>query len=110
MLKKRLIALMVAGVVTTTALTGCETGNETKSVKDNFIEGAGFNGYIIIEQNDKDILHKGIGYMDADGPTNAFVFDCGEEFYSNAEYSAYYEEPKAERYDEKCEDCFKLGQ
>ena len=106
MLKKRLIALMVAGVVTTATLTGCAR----ESVDEMFVGDPHVNdGYIIIEQNDKDVLHKGKYFRSNDGSSHGYQFDCGEDFYSNAEASAYFKHPKADRYDEKCEDCFGLN-
>lgn len=108
-MKKRLIALMVAGVLTTATLTGC--GNEKGSVDDYYLgDGIVDDGYIIIKQNDVQVLHKGDYYRGNNGSTNGFVFDCGEDFWSNAEHFASNEEPKAERYDEKCEECFDLNQ
>ncbi len=104
MLKKRLIALMVAGVITTATLSGCGNGND--SVKTNFTGALVEDGFIIIKQNDSQILHKGDYYRDTDGPNNGYQFDCGEDFYSNAESSVYFKHPKADRYDEKCEECF----
>ena len=107
-MKKRLIALMVAGIMTTATLTGCANGSEKPkgTVKDEFIGCKNKDVYVIIKQNDSNLLHKGDYYRDMDGNSNGFVFECGEDFWSNAEYSTYFEEPKAERYDEKCEDCF----
>ena len=63
------------------------------------------NAYIIIEQNDTDILHKGDFYKSVDGTMNGFELRCGEGFFSNADCSVYEEEPKENRYDEVCEEC-----
>ena len=107
-MKKRLIAIMVAGVMTTATLTGC--GSE--GTVDDFFAGEGVvdDGYIIIKQNDSLILHKGDYYRDGNGGTSGFIFDCGEDFWSNSEHFASNEEPKAGRYDEKCKDCFSNDQ
>lgn len=107
-MKKRLIALMVAGVMSTATLTGC--GNEGTVDKHYLGGGVVHDGYIVIKQNDSHILHKGDYYRANDGETNGFRFDCGEDFWSNAEHFASNEEPKPERYDEKCEECFDLNQ
>ena len=105
-MKKRLIALMVAGIMTTATLTGC-SDNSNKTVDEDFMGTPEIkDGYVIIKQNDKDVLHKGDYYRDYDGSSHGFKFDCGENYFSNVEHSAYYEKPQSERYDEKCEECF----
>ena len=102
-MKKRLIAIMAAAFMTTATMTGCAR----ESVDENFMGDPHINnGYIIIEQNDKDVLHKGKYFRDDNGSSHAFQFDCGENFYSNVDASAYFKRPKADRYDEICEDCF----
>ena len=57
-MEKRLIALMVAGVITVGTMTGC-TSNDVDSsiVRDNFFgDGRVGDEYIIIKQNDTHIL------------------------------------------------------
>ena len=110
-MEKRLIALMVAGVITVGTMTGCSSKDVDSSiVRDNFFgDGRVGDEYIIIKQNDTHILHKGKYTEDIDGSVHGFVFDCGEDFLSNAEHFVSYQEPNAERYDEKCEDCFDLN-
>ena len=104
-MKKRLIALMISGILISSTFTGCAT----QSVNEEWIGQPTIkDGYIIIEQNDNDILHKGSFYKAAQGNTNGFKFACDEEFQSNADFYGYYEEPKAELYDKKCKDCFNL--
>lgn len=97
---------MIAGVVSTTALTGCAG----ESVDEMFLGDPHVkDGYIIIEQNDKDVLHKGKFYR-TQGSAHGYQFDCGEDFYSTADSSAYFKHPNSERYDEKCKECFGLDQ
>lgn len=109
--KRRLISLMLAGVMATSvgAMAGCD-GDELYS--DNY--GGVENAYIVLEQNGIDILHKGdmgVLYVDggADGgPTTDYNYklDCGEETITNTKHQIFAKEPKVERYDKKCEDCF----
>ncbi len=111
MLKKRLIALMLVGVVSTATLTGC--GAESSKTESEVLQKSNYGGvkdaYIILEQNDKDILHKGSmgvlftdGY-NAGGPNTDYnyKFNCGEETISNGKHQIYSVKPKAECYDEK---------
>ena len=105
MKNKRLIALMLAGVMTTSVgvMAGCSSDTE-EYVGGNIYK----NKYIVLEDKDgKDILHKGTfheGYYDAN---NAFDFDCSEMFISNRLHSTYDNKPAETEYDEKCEQCFK---
>ena len=104
-MKKRLIALMISGILISSTLTGCST----QSVDAEWIgQPTNADGYIIIEQSDSHILHKGNFYKSSQGNSNGFNFNCGEEFQSNADFYSYYEEPKESRYDKKCEECFSL--
>ena len=113
MKKQRLIALMCAAIIAT-ALTGCsDTSTEiTNDKKDSFdLYSSGYVGaddvYIVLEQNDIDILHKGsIGALRYTTSYN-YSFDCGETTASNATHALYVEMPKDSHYDEICEECFK---
>ena len=103
--KEKINCFNGGGSCNTATLTGC--GNNEGIVESYFVgEGTVNDDYIIIEQNDVQVLHKGDYYRGAKGGTNGFVFDCGEQFWSNAEHYASEDAPKADRYDEKCEDCF----
>ncbi|MBO5910524.1 MAG: hypothetical protein J6Q15_03345 [Clostridia bacterium] len=112
MKKQRLIALMCAGIITAT-LTGCSDAN-TETTNDNkdafYLYSSAYIGaddvYIVLEQNDTDILHKGnIGALRNTNDYN-YSFDCGETTVSNATHALYSEMPKDSHYDEICEDCF----
>lgn len=100
-MKKRLIAIMAAGIITTATLTGCST-------TESYVGGNTYKDkYIVLEDKDgKDILHKGTyieGYKDAN---NAFDFECAEMFITNRQHTTYDNEPAETEYDEKCEHCF----
>ena len=107
MKKRRLISLMLAGVLATgvVGLSGC-----TQSKDDEFASGACYpyrDRYIIIEDKDGlDVLHKGDFYEGYKDANNAFDFECSEIFLSNKTFSTYNKKPKEETYDIICEDCF----
>lgn len=114
--KRRLISLMLAGVMATSvgAMAGCSNGStEVENIQQNYYHGVE-NAYIILEQNGVDILHKGdmdVLYVDGGydgGPTTDYNYklDCGEETITNTKHQIFAKAPKAERYDQKCEDCF----
>lgn len=127
MKKQRLIALMCAGIITTSALTSCSSStseqlpNEKETSNNIPVNELYLNdyigvsdAYIILEQNDIDILHKGnMGILFSDGyrsggPSTVYnySFNCGEQVVSNATNSISTKMPKEERYDKICEDCF----
>ena len=63
--------------------------------------------FIVLNQNDIDILHKGSAKASYHcNSTINVVFDCGEMIISNADYSISITMPKESRYDEICEECF----
>ncbi len=105
-MKKRIISLMLAGITTLT-LASCSDTN----LQDSFYDGV-TDKFIVIEQNDTDVLHKGsMGVMSGrTGKTSTtdynYEFDCGEKTISNSEHQIFDNEPIAERYDVKCEGCF----
>ena len=106
MKKRRLISLMLAGAMTTSIglLSGCDDGSLYSNE----------NVYIVLEQNEVDILHRGnvkeifVDGIYAGGPAThyQFSFDCGEKTKTNTKHQIFEKEPKTERYDEKCEECF----
>ena len=121
MKKQRLIALMCAGLITTASLTGCSSSNSKmtnndKNARDLYsLAYIGVDDtYIVLEQNDVDVLHKGnMGVLFTDGayaggPTTDYnySFDCGEVTISNATHALYEEMPDETQYDKICEDCF----
>ena len=120
-MQKRLIALMLAGTLSATALTGCAYTKEKDEREIDHTDCEEYdiirNSYIVLEQNQIDVLHKGDmttlftdGYY-AGGPTPSckYYFDCGQKTISNANHQTYNKEPESKYYDEKCEDCFGLN-
>lgn len=118
-MKRRLIALMVAGVVVGGSLTGCS--NETSKdsmlndslVRDGSIEDV----YVSVEFKDEYTLHKGdVYYVRNCGDSimnysiganlTAMEFDCGETIKSNLNYIVSEEMPDEKYYDHVCEECF----
>jgi len=106
-MRKRLIALMISGIVISSTLTGCATQSVDAEW---FGQPTTDDGYIILEQNDTHIMHRGDYYKSSQGNSNGFNFACGEEFQSNAHFFSYRTEPKEDRYDKKCEKCFGIEQ
>lgn len=104
-MKKRLILVMISGFITAASMTGCSDKSKDFGGT-HYMEPTLENTYIIVDQNDKDILHKGDFYKSYSGTMNGFVFYCGEEFFSNADCSTHSEKPKDSLYDEICEECF----
>ena len=106
MKNKRLISLMLAGVMTTSVgvMAGC-----SGCLTDDTYRAAEIykNRYIILEDKDgKDILHKGDfgeGYKDAN---NGFDLECAEFFITNRKHTTYDNKPAETEYDEQCEQCF----
>ena len=112
MKKQRLIALMCAGIITTSVLTGCSNSNKTdeKPYSVDKLSGSYFSGlsdkYIVLEQNDVDVLHKGnMGVLRKTTDYN-YSFNCGQGTISNATHACFDEMPSEEHYDKICEDCF----
>ena len=135
-MKKRLIVLMLAGLVATTTLAGCgdveEPVEEVQQLEGIDIDKKAPSGYYVcesaritdkhisVEQKDKYVLHKGDVIFFNDSPLNSrydtainltkMEFDCGKEYVSNASYSLSNEMPDEEMYDEICEECFSNDQ
>ena len=120
-MKKRLIALMVSGVIMASALTGCAsqtTQDDSHVVVDGKMYKAVVieNTHISVEQKDGRVLHKGdIAFFKSGSGRFAtgidlteMYFDCGKILTSNTTYSLSEEMPDEEDYDHICEDCFKV--
>ena len=106
MKKQRLIALMCAGIVTASSLTSCERVASQQKGFERDEYSPYCDKYIVIEQNDIYILHKGDMSLPGSSSDRVYIFDCGENYVSSADHSIYNEMPKEERYDQICEDCF----
>ena len=112
MKKKRLISLMLAGVlgVGVAAMSGCEKDeNAPKSYPDTT------HGYVVLDINDTEVLHKGnirhIGDgMKSGGFTGVaeFRFKCGKNYLANTNYFIYDKVPEESEYDQVCETCLSL--
>ena len=103
--KRRLISLMLAGVMATSvgAMAGCDNSVDTDMGYNHYK-----NVYIILDQNEKDILHKGDFYNSIKDADNKFDLKCtkGNHIITNADFSVMENQPDEDLYDEKCEDCF----
>ena len=113
MKKQRLIALMCASIVTAASLAGCGNSDKTKekpySVDDLYSKHyVGIEDvYIVLEQNDVDVLHKGnMGVLKYTTDYN-YSFNCGQGTVSNATHACFSEMPSEYHYDKICEDCFR---
>ena len=117
-MKKRLIAVMLSGLMMVSALTGCasNSGEEETHVVSGVIHISASikNTHIAVEQNDECVLHKGdIHFYESGSGKYAtginmtdMSFDCGKTLTTNARYSLSEEMPTEENYDRICEDCF----
>ena len=100
-MKKRIIAFMISGIVTTaTIMALCEP-----SIGGGYKETSS-NDYVVIDQDDKKVLHYGDYQKDVNGIANRLVLKCGERLSSNERQYIYEDKPNEDKYDEKCEDCF----
>lgn len=119
-MEKRLIALMLSGAVGVSLMSGCaqqpEEENKEERLYANYGREYGVvdDAYIVLDQNETDVMHKGTmsvvfcdGY-NAGAPSTNFKFDfnCGQKTSSNRRYQTFNTEPEEEFYDKKCEDCF----
>ncbi len=122
-MEKRLIALMITGAISASVMTSClkQTEEETNVEREynNYCKEYGIveDAYIVLQQNEIDVMHKGNmsvlftdGY-NAGGPSNnyKFKFECGNTINSNGSHQTYDIEPNEDFYDIKCEDCFDLN-
>jgi len=122
MKKRRLIALMCAGVIGL-SMAGCsEQHLKEMYMSDEFECSTDFDliqqdTNIIIDINGTATLHKGDVYavehpQSYGGPTLGFhvlEFDCGEKLNCTYPFSFGQNNPNQEHYDEVCEDCFNLN-
>ena len=95
-------------------MAGCDEEPTEAQKIDSYIRGVE-DSYIVLEINDTDVLHKGkveflrssIGNSGVYMGFNAYEFDCGKTYTSNAQSFVSIDMPSEEVYDEICEDCFK---
>ena len=118
MKKRRLISLMLAGALASgvmVAAAGC-------SEDDQITEGRAVmnseckNVYIVLQNGDKKIVHKGdfvpvfysgTGSFSAGTGFVDLKLDCGKNYTTNADCYIYNNKPeKEEDYNTVCEDCF----
>ena len=114
MKKRRLISVMIAGMMTASAgtMAGCTTDYQferdvgTKKFR---------NAYIVLESKDEKIMHKGnyeVLFVDPSGYGYAGTgllkldFACRDEYLTNAPCYIYKNKPSKSDYDVVCEDCF----
>ena len=129
-MKKRLIALMIALIITSVPMVGCDesttyeekevTGIDIDEIKSNDryrCESNRINNkFICVDRKGEYVLHKGdiIYYEDSEHyytsalSVTRMKFDCGKELVSNATYSLTNEMPDEEDYDRVCEECFNV--
>ena len=118
-MKKRLIALMCAGIIGLTSLVGCtEQGNKEFDMADEYenfpnVSLVQEDTNIVIDINGTAKLHKGDVYaIDSNSKWggglgfNILEFDCGEKLNCTYPFSFGKEVPNPQHYDEVCEDCF----
>ena len=118
MKKKRLISVMLAGVVTAGMLSvaaGCTNKTENIGNKELYLFDPIEDVNIVLEEKNEKILHKGdvsISYYTygySGGTCNGVVkhqFDCGRTLLTNATYYLYDDIPNESEYDDICEECF----
>ena len=100
-MKKRVIALMVVGVVSTATIIALSK----PSIGGGFEESP-TDEYIVIEHNDKDVLHYGSYQKDEYGTSNRLILKCGQKLSLNTKHSVYQDKPYDDIFDEQCEGCF----
>ena len=115
MKKKRLISLMLAGMmaVGVGAMAGCEESESTEAQKVESIIRKGDYAYIVLRINETDVLHKGdVDYLRSSTGSgsvymgfNSYKFDCGKTYTTNSQCFISTSMPSKEVYDEICEDC-----
>ena len=114
-MKNKILSLLMS-VASILTLSGCSSDKKKEAETNRTISGA-FNRFeqghptydlfIVLNQNDIDILHKGSAEVSYHCTSTIKVeFDCGEMIISNADYSISITMPKESRYDEICEECF----
>ena len=117
MKKRRLISVMLAGMMT--AGVGTMAGCSDYEYDDGMGSRRFTNKYIVIESKDEKTVHKGdyeLVFLDPEGHGYAgtglfeFEFDCGDKYLTNAHCYIYDSTPPKGDYDIVCEDCFSLDQ
>ena len=116
MKKKRLISVMLAGLMTAgvATMTGCDEEEKMGGAEELCYIDSMNNVYLILEQKDETTLHKGDisflahdeNYGSASTGLTRFNLDCGEEMLSNLTYYVSETKPQKNKYDNICEDCF----
>lgn len=108
-MRKRLIALMLAGMMVVGTLTSCVTDKKeknNKSIYDDDSEAAYHDKYITIEDADgNNIVHRGTYIGAFNYANNKYDFDCSEPFVSNKDSIVTDEMPADWMYDEVCDEC-----
>jgi len=117
-MKKRLIALMCAGVIGL-SMAGCSSIQENiedlanNPLNENSQDIIYADKYIVLDENGCSTLHKGDVYLGYGAGLvegcKVHKFDCGEEIYCTYPYRVSDTIPKETAYDEVCEDCFNLN-
>jgi len=116
-MKKRLISVMLAGMMTAGVgtMTGCSEANHYEYGEDKKCTDV----YIVIESKDQKKIHKGnyatvicdpYGHGFAGTGLLELELDCGGKYLTNAPCYFYESEPSKNEYDQVCEDCFSLDQ
>ena len=114
-MKKKILSLIMSAVTLLT-LSGCSNTKDDRTVANKedifnkafrLLDNGVYDAFIVLKQNDIDILHKGHAQCDSYSTAAICVkFNCGEIVISNADYSISVKMPKESRYDEICEECF----
>ena len=114
MKKKRLISLMLAGMLTAgvATMTACEE-EQTEAQKIESVIRTADDAYVVLKINDTDVLHKGkveylrssVGNAAVYMGFNAYTFDCGKTYTTNSQSFISTDMPSEEVYDVVCEDC-----
>jgi len=118
MKKRRLISVMLAGMMTAGVgtMTGCSSEYD---YEDNMGSRKFTDAYIVLESKDKKTVHKGdyeLVFLDPEGHGYAgtgFVkldLDCGKNYFTNADCYIYENTPSKDSYEVVCEDCFSLDE
>ena len=100
-MKNRIILLMISGVATVSTIMALSKPNIGGGYKETPPDD-----YVVIDQDEKKVLHYGDYQKDVNGIANRLILKCGERLSSNERHYIYEEKPNEDKYDEKCEDCF----
>ncbi len=119
-MKKRLIALMVAGLIAAGTMSGCSNDEGAENMEEGQLSFE-FNYddmNVVLNEKGKYVLHKGdvsfayyqsgFGYINYSASPNLakMELNCGNHLYSGGDYTLHEDMPAENMYDEICEDCF----